>query len=130
MVLVKLQGGLDNQMFQYALGRCVSVKNSCRLKLDLSFFQDHPERRYGLDDLSITEQIATLQDCEKLKTKDSKRLNRIKQLYLGKQHTWIREQSLAFDPEYINIKRAAYLDSYWKREKYFESVSQLFRREF
>ena len=57
MVLVKLQGGLDNQMFQYALGRCVSVKNSCRLKLDLSFFQDHPERRYGLDDLSITDLV-------------------------------------------------------------------------
>ncbi len=39
MIVVKLIGGLGNQMFQYALGRHLSIRNKMDLKLDLSGFK-------------------------------------------------------------------------------------------
>ena len=40
MIIVKLMGGMGNQMFQYALGRSISLRYNKELKLDLSFLED------------------------------------------------------------------------------------------
>src|SRR5436190_426406 len=47
MVIVRLAGGLGNQMFQYALGRRISLLHDVPLKLDLSWFET-PELRRGM----------------------------------------------------------------------------------
>ena len=55
MIVVKLAGGLGNQMFQYALGRINSIKYDKKLLLDLSFLLDRNQgdnftyRNYDLD---------------------------------------------------------------------------------
>ena len=38
MIIIKLIGGLGNQLFQYSLGRSLSIKNNDIFKLDLSDF--------------------------------------------------------------------------------------------
>ena len=40
MIVIKLQGGLGNQMFQYAIGRILAEKNGVDLLIDNSFFED------------------------------------------------------------------------------------------
>ena len=40
MIIVQLAGGLGNQLFQYAMGRTLAMRNNCELKLDLSFFDN------------------------------------------------------------------------------------------
>ena len=37
-VTVLLNGGLGNQLYQYAFGRALSIKHSCKLNLDISVF--------------------------------------------------------------------------------------------
>jgi hypothetical protein len=55
MIVVKLAGGMGNQMFQYALGKLNSLKYNKRLILDLSFLLDRNQgtnftyRDYDLD---------------------------------------------------------------------------------
>jgi hypothetical protein len=39
MIIVKLMGGLGNQMFQYAMGRRLALGNGMPLKLDLSMYE-------------------------------------------------------------------------------------------
>ena len=39
-VIVKLQGGLGNQMFQYAFGLSIATKYSKELYLDLTWYDD------------------------------------------------------------------------------------------
>ena len=46
MIIVKLSGGLGNQMFQYAAGRCLSEIHGVELLLDLSFLNQNPAGAY------------------------------------------------------------------------------------
>jgi hypothetical protein len=40
MIISKIYGGLGNQLFQYAFGRHLSIKNNTELKLDTSALED------------------------------------------------------------------------------------------
>ena len=44
MIVVKIQGGLGNQMFQYAHGRFLSEKFNLDLKLDTSFYDNYDNK--------------------------------------------------------------------------------------
>ncbi len=50
MIVVKLIGGLGNQMFQYALGRHLALKNNTELKLDITGFEEYKLHAYSLRD--------------------------------------------------------------------------------
>ena len=38
MIIVRTSGGIGNQLFQYALGRALSQRNSDELRLDTHFY--------------------------------------------------------------------------------------------
>ena len=53
VVVVKLSGGLGNQMFQYAAGRSASLRLKVPLVLDLSWFGVDPNRKFSLSPFKI-----------------------------------------------------------------------------
>ena len=73
MIIVLLQGGIGNQMFQYAAGRALAIRNNTVLKIDLSFLKNgvlHEEhvdyRNYGLNNFCIIEDIISEEESEPL----------------------------------------------------------------
>ena len=57
--VMRLSGGLGNQLFQYALGRRLAYDHNTALKLDLSWFQKQTLRTYQLGALNISADIAS-----------------------------------------------------------------------
>ena len=62
MILVKIMGGLGNQLFQYAAGRSLALKHNTSLKLDLSDYHEISFRKYYLHHFRIKADIATFSD--------------------------------------------------------------------
>ena len=117
MIITSLNGGLGNQMFQYAIGRALAAKNNDKLRLDLSGFSpkraiDTP-RQY---ELSIFNLQATKFNSHILDFFHPPQL--------------ISETSHTFDPAILNIKGNIRLVGYWQSEKYFNQYSELIRHDF
>lgn len=58
MTVVKLTGGLGNQMFQYAHGKAVAHRNNEQLFLDTSWYEGRIDRSYILDYFNIDASLA------------------------------------------------------------------------
>ena len=71
MVIVELSGGLGNQLFQYAVSKCLALKFNTELKLDLSQAKIslNPKHHsfYRLGDFNIQANIATPEETAKVK---------------------------------------------------------------
>ena len=71
MVIVELSGGLGNQLFQYAVSRCLALKLNTELKLDLSkakvYLYPKHHGFYRLGDFNIQENIATPEEIARVK---------------------------------------------------------------
>jgi len=72
MIIVKIKGGLGNQLFQYATARSLAMKLNRDLFLDLSFFEDKRYKGiFRLDKYHTKYQLADQKLIDDLKNKDT-----------------------------------------------------------
>jgi hypothetical protein len=136
MVIVRLNGGLGNQLFQYAAGRRLSIFHRTPIKIDLGIYDYHKLRCYSLTSFRIKESIATKSEVAKAQEKYLKNsLGGIPGLIW--KFKWRRRWSLVkefylgpYNPEILHTTRNVYLDGYWQSEKYFIDVQDVIRQEF
>jgi hypothetical protein len=128
MVTVKLIGGLGNQMFQYALGRKLSIKMSTDLNLDISGFQVYKLHKFSL---SCFQLVQTINFCDKPEnSKVVKKINKFLPLKFHFGYKHIDEQSFAFNMNVLNLQGDLYLDGYWQSEKYFKDIRDTLVEDF
>ena len=99
---------MGNQLFQYATGRALALKNNCSLFLDLSLLNTpdvHTRRMYALGDFCIK---ATLID----------------QIHPDPLIKFIKESSSKFSELLANEKPPFCLEGYWQCEKYFQNFKK------
>jgi hypothetical protein len=135
MIIVKVFGGLGNQMFQYAFARRLAYERGVKLKVDLSWFQTQTMRIYMLDRFNIATEIATPEEIIRLTksnwTSISGRIHRAVQWRLPYYHRLVVEEAYyAFDPEVFKVGRNALIVGYWQSEKFFLPIHQTIRKEF
>src|SRR6266487_3678150 len=59
MVISKLAGGLGNQLFQYAVGRQLSLQKNVPLVFDTSFYESQDVRSVKLQHYNIKAELAS-----------------------------------------------------------------------
>ena len=136
MIISNLTGGLGNQMFQYALGRHLAIKNKTELKLHFTNALFCTPRTFSLDCFNIQAEIATDGDLKKLGVVKNRIINRL--LYLiderygiqFNKHIITQRYPYTFNSDYLNIKDNSYIQGYWADERYFKSAENIIRKEF
>lgn len=136
MLIVKIFGGLGNQMFQYAAAKALAIEYNLTLRLDVSVNQPtnkkETTRKYGLYVFdNIFEDQASPQEINSIVPKIiSKKFDIFfeKNIY-SLQKNLIREKNLTYSPIIINNGKG-YLDGYWQSENYFYKIKNELRQSF
>lgn len=123
MVITQITGGLGNQMFQYAIGKAISLQHNEILKLDItSYDKFKPHNGYRLNALNINENIANPSEIKKF------RLLSYFSTLSGKQRLKEQERTI-YDPEVFKYNNV-YLNGYWHNENYFKNIKNILEKEF
>ena len=131
MIIVNLKGGLGNQMFQYALGRRLTLQNKDTLKLDTTGLARANNvgdiyRPFALDAFAIEKEIATAEEIKALKYPYgiiSKGLRRFRFKVLKQTNT-------LFIPKMLHVNGNLYLDGYWQSPRYFDDIRDTLLHDF
>ena len=127
MIIIKLNGGLGNQLFQYSLGRKLSIKNNDIFKMDLSSFKGNKDRHYSLNPFTIVENIANEEEIKKIEKLGLWKLfDKFKPHY---KRSSIKYKGYNFDPNILKLSGNFHLDGYWQSEKYFKDIENIVRKE-
>ncbi|TAF63061.1 MAG: alpha-1,2-fucosyltransferase [Cytophagales bacterium] len=134
MVIVKLLGGLGNQLFQYAIARHLAIINDTEVLLDTTAFEDfYKLHKYSLQHFSIKATIAKRTQLEAVYNFPHN-LTRLQRLWqsriLGKKNFHLIEEQFNYQPNIIKKYAGnVSIDGYWQTEKYFLEIADMLRQE-
>lgn len=125
MVIVRLKGGVGNQLFQFACGRAIAAHRGEELFLDLIYLTVNP--------LNFMPRDFKLERLDNFKIADDNTLKSFNSLYLQGNAAFVTEEF----PKHsllslLNNKtiEAVLLDGYFQDEFYFFGCGDLIRKEF
>ena len=132
MIIVKLKGGLGNQMFQYAIGRQLAIHYKAALKIDTGFYTEKridntTPRSYQLNNFFLNVQEATAIELARYNVKKNI-AGKIIQKISGAR--MIYEPSFVFDPNFFGYGGNCCLDGHWQSELYFKNINDTIRSDF
>jgi hypothetical protein len=130
MIIVRIIGGLGNQMFQYALFRSLK-ENGKDVKMDISEFETYGRHNgYELSKVfAIEENIASNHEVELLADKNEDFMSKVRRKIFGIKKTHYFQEEFKYIPEVFNLDNV-YLDGYWQSEKYFGENKDIIRNNF
>jgi len=130
-VIVRLEGGLGNQLFQYAAGRTVALETGRKLLLDPSAYFEDRLRSYQLDHFAIAARPLRGGDVPLLQLRRSRlrgivprrwRYAIVRETFPGRLPVWSERAG-------GNDAGAPYLIGYWQSDRYFAAAADTIRRE-
>lgn len=133
-IIIRLIGGLGNQLFQYAFGRAISERYQVPLLLDVTGFDTYKLHSYALSPFKIQGEIATTEQINALTWKSTPPYFQLayrqwqKMLPLNWK-TLVFEPSHVFHPELLQLQPPKYFDGYWQSEKYFSAMAEELRND-
>lgn len=108
-ILVKIKGGLGNQMFQYAYGRALANHNSAKLILDICSYSDDKKRQFLLNNFNINSKTLS---CSKF----FRFFLKLFQSIFGKK---IHEREVVQKKIYFNTGLYTVVEGYFLSENFF-----------
>jgi hypothetical protein len=127
VIIVRLMGGLGNQMFQYATALRLAHANETEVKIDLSWYLNNNQRRFELGCFRIKESFVTHAEMARLpkipKSRIRSVLNRLfTRIRKCGSYNIVRESKLSFNSRIMSLPDNVVLIGYWQSYKYFEDI--------
>ena len=135
MVIVRLTGGLGNQMFQYAAGRALADRLGAELLLDTRAFEHalafraYTRYAYALSPFKPRARLATPADLKNWPVwvvEIGMRLRFVRPLF----RRWHFESAITYDPSLRTLHEPVCLVGYWQSERYFIDIADRIRADF
>lgn len=135
-VIVRLAGGLGNQLFQYAFGRALAVRNGVPLRLDAisGFPRDRYRRSFALAPYNI--ECGYVPPARSYATPVGRIRRRLLSMYsrclpIGRGPHVVEAIHGRWNPAISNLRveRSTYFIGHWQHEEYFREIRDLLLRE-
>lgn len=130
MIIARLQGGMGNQLFQYAAVKALAAKLNVPFKLDnITSLPKDKLRKIALLDFQATIDLAS--------GKEMKQFIYFPSLYrhwpaffarLGKNI--YREPHFHFDQHFFRLTEPVFIDGFWQSHLYFKDIEATIRQDF
>ena len=137
MIIVKIHAGLANQMFQYALGRRLSLLRSDNLLLDINSYENGDytiPRQFGLQNFNIQVQIANSKQIFSVRGNELQwlgyKLSRKFGFNWKPKYYYHEKETNIYDEALISGSGSIYLDGYWQTEKYLLAIRDILLQDF
>lgn len=133
MIIVRLKGGLGNQLFQYATGYSFSRLRNCSLKIDPNFYNNQKKRSFDLQYFDAPFQTASFSECVRLGAPINFVNKAIRKAGMSKCvfPNYLEERaSFTFDERLQRSSQPLYIDGYWQNLDYFSSFQDELRALF
>jgi hypothetical protein len=134
MVIVQLNGGLGNQLFQYAAAKSLSLHHNVPLKIDISSFQrrDLPElevpRDFELYNFTgVGDKTFSLSKEENEEIISFLKKKSLTKLLPNHRRKIYSAPFYHFDPNFFKSKKNIFLRGQWQSEKYFLPYQEFFK---
>lgn len=136
MIIIRMSGGLGNQMFQYALyrklqllGREVSFDD--KSQYDEEAFRNSAQKRRPrrLDVFGITYETADPAELTRLTDSDMKPQSRVRRKLTGRRSMEKDDRDFVFDPAFLE-ETEGYFCGGFQSPRYFEGAEEEIRRAF
>ena len=123
MIITILEGGLGNQLFQYAIGRHLSIKNNDRLVIDASVYLFDKLRHYDLGRYNIKAEVGNIAICFFARVAKNIIPKIEKKITLPIKY--VKERNNYFNNEILSEQSNIILDGYWQSEEYFKDIRDI-----
>lgn len=141
--IIKLVGGLGNQMFQYAFAYALGKRFNAKVKLDLSWFEavkndnEMTTRIFELDVFNIDYEIATDEDLASVVlSKHHSKINRFLwnkfkvKKFKPTGNSCVEKSAYVFDKTLFEPSEYIYYEGYFQNEKYFKNEREELLKNF
>ena len=122
MIVIKIKGGLGNQMFQYAIAKAFSLETKRPFQLDISIFESYKLHNFGLHHFNIQSNFYQPESIWKIRFKKLF----YKVVFYNEDH-----HAFNFNPNLIQTKSdILFLEGYYQTQKYFLKYEKEIRTDF
>jgi hypothetical protein len=130
LIIIRLNGGLGNQLFQYSAAYALAFQNKDHLKIDISGYLSFSEkkntyRNFDLANFLISAEVARPDEIAKIKNP----LGVLSKIYRLIRQKLFKAYYVDWHPEVVKKTGDIYLDGYFQSEKYFLNCFDKLRSE-